>query len=244
MAEFLLYGRTEYQEVLDFTDSLRETAERTGSERAIAFAATVAGEAHLLSGNINQALESLQEGVDLHHQIGANGGEALSLQRLAETHVELGNHDEALRLLEAAVPLARWSPIAQHLIQRVFGTMISATVDPVEARTMVERANKAIGPSDMCRFCTVMIAAPSSIACSKVGDLDDARRFLAMAENSAMAWQGTAWQGAVAEVKGHLAVAENRHDDSAALFEEAADLFARAGQPLDADRCRAGVTEQ
>ena len=98
--------------MLEFTDSLRETGERTGSDRAVAFAATVAGEVHLLSGNLEQALEFLQQGVDLHHRMGANAGEALSLQRLAETHVELGNHDEALRLLEAAVPLARWSPIA------------------------------------------------------------------------------------------------------------------------------------
>lgn len=244
MAEFLLYGRTDYEEVLEFTDSLRETGERTGSDRAVAFAATVAGEVHLLSGNLDQALESLQQGVDLHHRMGANAGEALSLQRLAETHVELGNHDEALRLLEAAVSLARWSPIAQHLMQRVFGTMVRATVDPVEARSVVERANKAIGPSDKCRFCTVMIAAPSSIACSKVGDLDDARRFLAMAEYSAMAWQGTAWQGAVAEVKAHLALAESRRDDSRVLFEEAADLFTRAGQPLDAKRCRIGITQR
>jgi class 3 adenylate cyclase len=244
VAEFLLYGRTDYEEVLEFAASLRETGERTGSERAVAFAATVAGEVHLLSGDLDRALEELQDGGDLHHQMGANAGEALSLQRLAETHVELGNHEEALRLLESAVPLARWSPIAQHLIQRIFGSMIRATVDPVEARTVVGRADKAIGPSDMCRFCTVMIAAPSSIACSRVGDLDEARRRLAMAENSAMAWQGTAWQGAVAEAKAHLALAENRHGDARERFEEAADLFARAGQPLDADRCRAGITER
>ena len=244
MAEFLLYGRTDYQEVLSFAVSLRQSGERTGSDRAVAFGATVAGEVHLLSGDLDQALVSLQEGVDLHHRMGATAGEALSLQRLAETNVELGNHDEALRLLETAIPLARWSPIAHHLMQRIFGTMIRATVDPVDARTVVERSNKAIGPSDMCRFCTVMIAVPSSIACSRVGDVEEARRYLEMAERSAMTWQGTAWQGAVAEAKAHLAIAEKRFADSTALFEEAADLFNRAGQPLDASRCRAGITER
>ncbi len=239
MAEYLLYGRTDYNEVLAFTASLREAGERSGSLRAIAFAATVAGEVRLLSGNLEQALVDLREGVELHHQIGANAGEALSLQRLAEVHIELGDSIEALRLLEDALPLARWSPLSHHLIQRTYGTMIRACATAEEARLTVERAITAIGPSDMCLFCTVMIAVPSSIACSAVGDLDEARRHLAMAEQSAMVWQGTAWQGAVAEAKAHLARAELRPEFATALFADAADLFTRAGQPLDAQRCRA-----
>lgn len=241
MAEFLLYGRTDYEEVLEFAASLRETGERSGSARAVAFAATVAGEAHLLSGDLEAALVELQEGVDLHHQIGANAGEALSLQRLAETHLELGDHDEALRLLDAALPLARWSPLSNHLIQRIYGTMIRATADPAAARLLVDQANDAIGPSDSCVFCTVMIAVPSAIACADVGDIEDAQQHLAMAERSAMAWQGTAWPGALAEAKAHIALADDHHEEATRLFEEAVDLFTRAGQPLDAARCRAGI---
>lgn len=237
MAEYLLYGRTEYSEVLDFTASLREAGERGGSLRAIAFAATVAGEVRLLSGDLERALVDLREGVELHRQIGANAGEALSLQRLAETHLELGDNDEALRLLDEALPLARWSALAHHLIQRIYGTMIRASPSSETARLVVDRANTAIGPSDMCMFCTVMVAVPSSIACSAVGDLDEARRHLAMAEQSAMAWQGTAWQGAVTEARAHLARAEQRSEEAGALFAEAAELFTRAGQPLDAQRC-------
>ena len=239
MAEFLLYGRTDYQEVLDFAASLRETGERSGSARAVAFAATVAGEARLLSGDVDQAMRDLAEGVDLHHHIGANAGEALSLQRLAEAHLELGEYDEALRLLDEALPLARWSALSHHLIQRIYGTMIRATVDTDAARALVDKAATAIGPSDMCIFCTVMIAVPSAIACADAGDLDEARRHLAMAEHSAMAWQGTAWPGALAEARGHLALGEGNTADAASHFEEASRLFARAGQPLDARRCAA-----
>lgn len=242
MAEFLLYGRTEYKEVLDFASSLRETGERSGSSRAVAFAATVAGEVHLLSGDLDRAFAELAEAVDLHHEIGANAGESLSLQRLAETHVEAGDNDEALRLLDLALPLARWSALSHHLIQRIFGTMIRASANPASARAVVDRANKTIGPSDVCMFCTVMIAVPSSIACSAVGDIDEAKRHLTMAERSAMVWQGTAWQGAVTEARAHLAKAEGEFDASSTFFREAADLFARAGQPLDVKRCEAGVS--
>ena len=242
MAEFLLYGRTDYSEVLEFTASLREAGEQIDSQRAVAFAATVSGEAHLLSGDLETALVELEEGIRLHHQIGANAGESLALQRLAETRLEMGDRDEALRLLEEALPLARWSALAQHLVQRIFGCMISATQDPHEARAVVDRANKTIGPSDMCIFCTVMVAVPSSIACSRVGDIEEAQRHLMMAEMSAMTWHGTAWQGAVTEAKAHLAAVTDDGDASLKLFAEAAELFTRAGQPLDAARCQSAGT--
>ena len=80
---------------------------------------------------------------------------------------------------------------------------------------------------------------PSAIACARVGDLDEAEQHLRAAEMSSMAWEGTAWQGAVAEAKGHLARAKDDHDEAANMFRAAADLFARAGQPLDERRCLA-----
>ncbi len=116
--------------------------------------------------------------------------------------------------------------------------MTMATTDAAEARLVVDKANRAIGPTDVCIFCPVMIAVPSAITCAKVGDLDEARRHLAMAEHSATAWQGTAWPGAVAEVKAHIACSEGFDDEAGALFGDAGVLFDRAGQPLDARRCR------
>lgn len=242
MVEFLLYGRTDYSEVLEFAAALRAAGEKIDSQRAIAFADTVAGEVHLLSGNLDEAKQRLAAAVDLHHEIAANAGESMSLQRLAEVHMELGENGEALRLLEMALPLARWSAISQHLIQRIYGCMILATEDPADARAMVARAEDAIGPSDSCIFCTVMIAVPSAIACARVGDVEDAERHLMAGEMSAMAWHGTAWQGAVTEAKAHLALATDREDEAPAMFEQAADLFTRAGQPLDARRCLAAAS--
>lgn len=243
MAEFLLYGRTEYTEVLNFAASLRESGERSGSMRAVAFAATVAGEAHLLSGDLDSAFDALTEGVELHRRIGANAGESLSLQRLAEVHIFRGEKEEAIRLLDLALPLARWSALSQHLIQRIFGTMILTAADREEARSIVDRARNTIGPSDVCIFCTVMIAVPSAIACADVGDIDEAKRHLAMGERSAMAWQGTAWLAALEEARAHIALAEGRGGDATTHFVAADDLFTRAGQPLDARRCARAAQE-
>jgi hypothetical protein len=82
-----------------------------------------------------------------------------------------------------------------------------------------------------------MIAVPASIACIEGGRLEEARAWLAQAERSAATWQGTAWQGAVAEARAHLARAEGDDAAGGRLLADAAKLFELAGQPLDAQRC-------
>ncbi len=239
VAEFLLYGPTPYDEVLELADTLRATAERSGVLRAVAFATALRGETFLLKGDLGSAERELQEAVDLHRDIGSTTGEAHSLQRLAEVKLARGERIEANHLLHRALPLARFSSISNHLIQRVFGTMISAAADPEAARTIVHRAEGAIGFADQCAFCSVMLAVPAAIACADVGDIQDAERHLVVAEKSAAMWEGTAWHAALLEARAHLSFAQGREQDSVRLLSEAADLFEESSQPLDAARCRA-----
>ena len=241
VAEYLLYGATPYSEVKSLATSLRETARRTGILRAEAFATALLGEAALLGGDISEAEQELQDAIDLHREIGAPAGEAAALQRLAELRLLQGNRDEATRLLRLALPIARWSLLAMHLVQRIFGTMILAAPDPQTARSVVDQAAEVIGFEDTCSFCDIMLAIPAVIACATVGDIDDAYRHLAVAERSSLLWDGTAWQGATLEARAHLAQAEGDQEHAATMLDEAARLFAQAGQPLDAARCQAGL---
>jgi hypothetical protein len=147
-AEFLLYGPTPYSEVIELAHGLRDTARRSGVLRAVAFAAALAGEAALLAGDLSTAQLELEEAVDLHHGIGAAAGEAHSLQRLAEVQLTKGDAAESIRLLQQALPLARWSAISLHLLQRIFGTMIRAAGDRHSARAVVDRAESTLGTED------------------------------------------------------------------------------------------------
>jgi hypothetical protein len=74
-----------------------------------------------------------------------------------------------------------------------------------------------------------------------VGDVDAARRHLEVAEVSAARWAGSAWGAAVLEARAHLARALGDEPAFVSLVSEAAQLFAAAGQPRDAERCAAAV---
>ena len=237
VAEYLLYGPIPYAEVIELADGLRGRAAHAGALRGVAFATALVGEAALLMGDLPRASRELEEAVDLHRDVDAPAGEAHSLQRLAEVRLAQGDRAAAQQLLQRALPLARWSAISKHLLQRVYGTMIIAASDPVSAVVVVDRAEATMGESDSCVFCAVMLAVPASIACADAGDLDGARRHLAAAERSAARWEGSAWEAAVQEARAHLARAEGDHDEFDRLVGSAATLFTAAGQPLDALRC-------
>lgn len=241
-AEYLLYGPTPYGDVIELARGIRETAETAGALRAVAFARALAGEAALLSGDLDLARTELTESADLHHDLGSNAGEAHSLQRLAEVELQGGDPAAARRLLDRALPLARWSMIASHLIQRVYGAMVLAAVDDEDAAAVIDRAEATFGADDYCQFCGIMFAVPAMIALARMGDLERARHYRDIADASSLLWDGTAWQAALDEARCHLAVADGG-SEAARFAERAALEFERAGQPLDATRCRTLAAE-
>jgi hypothetical protein len=75
------------------------------------------------------------------------------------------------------------------------------------------------------------------MASARAGELDRARAFIAEAERIAGMWQGGMWTGAVWESRGVLREAEGEAEQARAMFREAAEAFARAGNESDAARC-------
>jgi ATP/maltotriose-dependent transcriptional regulator MalT len=237
VAEYVLYGNTPYAEVIEQGEDLRRLAAQCGALRGVAFATALIGEAALLMGDLERAERELLDALDLHREVDAPAGEAHALQRLAELRLAQGDRPEAQRLLHRALPLARWSVVASHLLYRVYGTMITAAPDAASARAIVDRAELTLGETDHCELCPVMLAVPAAMACAEVGDLDDARRHLAVAIATAARWEGTSWQAAVLEAQAHIARAEGDGAECAALLRRAATLFQAAGHHRDAARC-------
>ncbi len=242
VAENLLYGREPYPEIIAEAEQLRLRASQTGALRGVAFATALIGEAALMMGDLTRAEAELEEAVELHADIDSVGGQAHSMQRLAEVRLAQGRSEEAKKLLDEALPLARWSPIGMHLLQRIFGTLIASAPDAAAARAMVDRAGSSLGEPDQCWFCAVMLAVPAATACARVGDLEEAHRFLEAAERSVSHWGESSWRAAVVEAHATVALAEGDAERYRTLSREAADAYSALGHAADAARCLAAAS--
>src|SRR5215203_6130590 len=207
--------------------------------RGRAFAVTIRGEAKLLAGQLDEADADLAAGVELHREIAAATGESFALQRRAEVALHRGLHAEANALLDEALAIARESDVGFHLLDRIYGTRITAALDPASALAALEDADAAVrGPVETCPGCRITLAVPAAIAAARAGNLErldhweEASEFLAT-----VVMRLPAWDAALLEVRGHRALATGDGDAARHFFQAAARGFAAAGQPRDEARC-------
>ena len=244
VAESYLYGGVPYPEVIAFAQDLRAQGAGAGALRAEAFATTLLGEAHLLSGDPAAAASHLRVAAEQHRIVGVLCGEALSLQRLADAALAVGDDHEARAALSAALIAARGSPVAtRHLLDRIHGTAIRTAGDPAADLEAVDGAARAVrGPAESCPPCSVNFTVPAAIACADAGEVERAAGYLSGAERVAGAFYPRGgWQAALDEARAHLALARGDAADAARLLATAAAAFERLGQGLDAARCRLGL---
>ncbi len=237
----LLYGAMPYSEVIAFADSLAREAERLGAARGRGFALTLRGEAKLLSGRLDEADDDLAAAARLNRAIGAATGEALALQRRSEVALHRGQSADAVALLEDALAVARESDAGFHLLDRIYGTKITAASQPGSRLAVVEEAESAVrGPAETCPGCRITLAVPAAIAAARAGDSARAAHYGQAAQTLArVVMRLPGWDAAVEEVQGHLAMAAADSRTAATHFRAATSGFRQCGQPLDAARCAA-----
>lgn len=236
-----LYGSRPYADVIAFADALAAEAQRLGADRGRAFAMTLRGEAHLLSGQLEAAEHDLLEGCRLHRAIGGATGEALSLQRRSELALHRGQADLARGLLDEALDVARQSDVGFHLLDRIYGTRIALASGPDAALGMLEEAQAAVrGPLETCPGCRITFAIPATIAAARGGELD-----LALSHEHASEYLANvvmklpAWYASLHEAQAHVASASGNRSAGREGFAAAAEGFAACGHRLDEARCRA-----
>ncbi len=239
ISQRLLYGSAPYPDVIAFADRFEAEADRLGAARGRAYAVSLRGEAELLSGRLDEAEADLREAERLSRALGGAVGEALALQRQAEVALHRGRTADAAALLDDALAVARDTDVGFHLLDRIYGTRITAATDPERAVAVLVDAEACVrGPLETCPGCRITLAVPAAIAAAGAGDLDllaqwePAVDFLA---DVVMRLPG--WNAAREEVRGHAAKA--RGQAAAPHFAEAARQFTATGQPLDAARCAA-----
>jgi tetratricopeptide (TPR) repeat protein len=237
LAEYFLNSSEGYDAAAEFALEMMRIAEEAGSATGAALALLMLGEAELLAGHLLEAEDHLKDAAEANDREGCISGSALARQRLAEAAVSRGRKYDANRLLGRARSLAQRSDIVTHLLVRVFGTMIQAAADPQKAMGVLRVAEKELRQMRSCEPCSMGYLTSAAAASARAGDLDRARSFISEAERIAGMWQGGIWTGAVWEARGILRQAEGDSEQARAMFREAADAFARAGNHSDAARC-------
>lgn len=237
-AEYSLHGPDGHEELASFARELLAVAQEKGSIHGQALATLMLGEVELLSGRVELAEEQLAEAARLSETAGTASGQSLSLERLGEAAVARGRRWKAGRLLTRARALAERTELVSHLLVRVYGAMIKAAADPVRSRAVVEQAERVLRGREVCESCSMDFRTSAAIASADAGDIERAGRYLDEAERTAGMWQGGPWRAAVWEARGALRRAEGDGARAAALFREAAELFASVNRRLDERRCR------
>lgn len=223
-----------------FARELAQTAERTGAARGQAFALLVLGETELFTGRLADAETHLREALAQYRRVASPGGEALALHRLAELCLLRDTPEQAKELLSEALELAHASAfLGEHLLPRIYGTMIESAVDRGEVAGLLTEAEAMVGRHhDHCRTCVLALVIPAAAACSRIGELDRAREYLGRAKNMAEYLSGGgAWSAAILAAEAGLAQAENR-PTSERLYLRAAETYDRNNWPIHARRCR------
>src|SRR6266511_3834928 len=241
LAEFSLFGTEGPEEIGVYAHELEEIADRYRSVEGKALATLTLGESKMLLGDLEGADADLSRAAELHAKAGTASGRALTLERLAGTAVARGRPARARRLLADALALALASPLVSHLVVRVHGTGVHAATDAAGAAAVARKARADLDGKEVCEPCSIGFLVASTIAFARIGSLDEAARSLDQAERVAGMWHGGPWLAAVWEARGELRLAEHEPRQAAALFREAADLFARGGHRLAEERCRAAA---
>jgi tetratricopeptide (TPR) repeat protein len=241
VTERVLESGEPYPRIASFAKRLRAEARRAGARRGEAFAATVLGETELLTGDVIRARDSLAEAARLSREAGTPGAEAVARMRLGEALLHLGDRAAASSQLEEALELAQVPSLASHLVSLVYGVLVRVPLDPVEAVSVAERAEQLFDPRWLCPTCPLEYWLASATACSRIGELDAAERFVRLMRQATDVWPHGPVRAAIAEAEAHLSLAQGAADEARERFRLALEGYALAGQRLREQRVRATI---
>ena len=221
---------------------LLRLAVKAGSVPGRSAAQLMLGEALLSVGDLQAALNELQDALELGTRAGALCLRCLALEHLAEVQLALGETDRARDLLEQARPAAEGSALRSHLLVRLLGVGLQIPAEPLVALAAMVKAERQLAQtSRVCDPCSINYHLQAGAVCARAADLSGARRHLGIAERVAGLWPGDPWSAAVWETRATLRLAEGETSQAAAFFREAASGFARSQRPVAEKRCQAAA---
>jgi ATP/maltotriose-dependent transcriptional regulator MalT len=239
LAEFCMFGASGHEAIAEAAHELLEIADDAGSTAGRALASLILGESELFSGRFDSAEQLLGQAGKMHEDLGAAGGRAIALQRLAEVALARGQKYRAGRFVQRGFRVAESSWLTPHLLLRLQALAIQAAGTNKQAVDAIRQGDRWIAEGGMCQPCSMSFRVASSIALVEAGELDQASRRLDETERLAGMWNGGPWVAAVWEGRAFYRQAQGHSEQASALFREAAARYAAVGRPSDQERCLA-----
>jgi DNA-binding SARP family transcriptional activator len=241
--EFYLYGPEGHAAAAAFAQDLFRMASKANSRPGQALATLLMGEFELLSGNVDESVNTLSRAVQYSEEAHCRSASSIALERLAEAEVGRGNKGRARALLERARQQAHSSSISSHLVVRVLGVQIGAAERALEALKIALEAERVLADAPrVCEPCSMNFRIEAARVFARTGDLSRSRRQITEAERITNLWQRGPWNASVWEARAELRLAEGELFQARALFLEAAQEFAQYGRVRDESRCRAAAS--
>jgi DNA-binding SARP family transcriptional activator len=237
LAEFCMCGEGGHEAIAAATRELLEIADDAESTAGCALASLILGEAELFSGRLDTAEQLLGQADRMHEDLGAAGGRAISLQRLAEVALARGQKYRASRFVQRGFRVAEASWLTPHLLLRLQALAVQAAGSREQAMDAIKQGDRWLAEGGMCQPCSMAFRVASSIALVEAGELDQASRRLDETERLAGVWNGGPWVAAVWEGRAVYRQAQGNPVQASALFREAAARYAALGRQRDQERC-------
>lgn len=238
VTEFHLQGPNGHEGIVEFAEQLLETARKSSSVHGEAVAEMLIGEANLFSGDMRRAEAHLSQALGKYRDAGAIPGQVVTLQRLAECELERGDSRAARQLLEEGLDLARWSPMAPHLMVRMHEGLVAAA-DPREATAQIAASEVDLEGTVICPPCSVGLSVATIKTLARSGGAALAERRLDEVEPVVEMWPDGPWHAALVESRGEIARARGDEEEARTLFKGAQEKYEQLHRPRDANRCRA-----
>ena len=233
IGQYHLYGDGLADSVEGYARRILDRAEDAGAVRAQAFAWCLLGESLLLQARFDEAAGCLERSCALHESLGTRSG-GLPWQRRAELAVCTGAMSEVEPYLRRALGIATVSAMSTHLWGRIYATRAFAALEAGTPDRAVEAVRSAAASAQRygdCPSCSALLNPVAAEAFALLGDADSARTYAARAEQVGQMFASSAWQAMALSAGGSAAKAEDDERTARQRFDEAAQLYTKAGQP-------------
>ena len=219
-------------------------ARRMGAPRAIALCQNFNGALEFQTGQWAEAEKSLQESIDLFQEIGAAGGEALSLQRLGILQTEQGHLDQALSTLEAGVVAAKQALLRAHLQGRLQASIARNRLlaNDLGAAEQALALGQALTESHgNCPLCESLLLPVAVSVCIAQDDLAAAAAYCDRLDEATARYESDVWVALAAQARGELTVAHGDVKAAIGHYQAAQAKFQEANNAYLAGQCERAV---